>query len=308
MNEPGRRGNTPWAADIGAALDKYATAVMDGARDRWVFALSNGIDLHVSARLEDDWLLLESAPLPRPTQPIGEPLGERTPWEVLRWHAGLSSGVKFATAPTATALSLRAELPLIEDCDVRTRIREACAALKMAGARRAGRDETTAAPVVAASADAGAAADVFQLCRETTWNVIEREPGTAMVDLEVPGAFQQAAVRACAGGGVVVSAALATERDDPLSPARRHALGLLLLRTGGVVRMARAATDMDDGTGARFEVVFAGRPHPAELAHAIAALSVAWRLAGAEANVLANDEAVAREYLKTSPWLLVPGP
>jgi hypothetical protein len=56
----------------------------------------------------------------------------------------------------------------------------------------------------------------------------------------------------------------------------------------------RAAAD----TAARFEVALAAPVTVTTLAHALAALSVAYRLAGREAAVLARDEAIAAAYLE----------
>src|SRR5439155_10563598 len=156
--------------------------------------------------------------------------------------------------------------------------------------------------VPAAERAGDAATDLRELCGLTGWGFVEREPGRLAVDLDVPGMFWQAIVEA--RGEVGLSAAVPvldpTVADaEPPDPVCRQALGLLLLRACGVVRMARAAAKTQDGaTHARFEVVFGSQPCVAELTHAFAALSVACRVVSREAAVLWTDEVVARAYIE----------
>lgn len=63
----------------------------------------------------------------------------------------------------------------------------------------------------------------------------------------------------------------------------QEALALLLLRTCGVVRMARAVLEnLGAGMVARFEVLFSDTPCGPDLSHAFSALSVGCRIAGRE--------------------------
>ena len=150
------------------------------------------------------------------------------------------------------------------------------------------------------------AVELAAQCRESGWTFAERS-GKLVVDLEVPDAFQQAAVEPKAQRGVAVSVDV-TASGEPLAMPCQEALALLLLRACGVVRMVRAAVeDVGSGTAARFEVLFSDTPCSAELAHAFSALSVACRIAGREAAILQHDEIVARAYLKNvsrGPWIV----
>jgi hypothetical protein len=301
------------AMAISGALEKCSASVEQVRHERWAFALSNGADLRATARLDDDWLLLETSMVSGSCSLVAESPGGSAAawfWKLLGWNATLAGGVKFALPPGQSAIHLRAELPLDEEVNLTRRIVQACAGLKMASARfhrgdGAGADgDGCAATVVAENPPS----DLAAVCRESGWAFIERESGNLAVDLDVPGTFQQALVESNTQRGVAVSVALTAGGEPPL-PLCQEALGLLLLRSSAVVRMARAAVEAgESGAGARFEAVFADAPSPQELAHALAALSVAWRLAGREAGVLANDEAIARQYLNSSPWSVVPGP
>jgi hypothetical protein len=206
-------------------------------------------------------------------------------------------------------------LPLDEDVDLHQRVPQVCAGLKAAAehvqARTTTRkapesDATDAAPEVTRAGgveNAGAMTHgvILGRCRDSGWTVGEREPGRLVVDLDVPGAFEQAFVETRSDLSVVVSVPV-LETAAPDAESRplvcRQAFGLLLLRVTGLMRMARVALDKRDEASARFEVVFEIEPSAAELAHAFSALSVASQVAGREAAMLWSDEVVAQAYVE----------
>src|SRR5207253_780468 len=212
------------------------------------------------------------------------------------WNAVLDGGARVAVRAGRPGLRACAELPLDDEVDLPRRVLEACAGLKAANERRVCALHGAGDPMTSVSGE-GASADLPGLCRESGWSCVEREGARLGVDLDVPGAFQQAIVE-LRGGGVAVTVPL-LEAAGPSPSVCEQALGLLLLRVCGIVRMARAAAEMRDGVPqARFEVVFGTWPCAAELTHAFAALSVACRLASREAAVLWSDEGVARAYVE----------
>jgi len=143
------------------------------------------------------------------------------------------------------------------------------------------------------------ALDLAALCAAARWPFNARDDGTLAAPLEVNGAFQQATVAANADDGVLVWTSILG--GDAVGPgACRDALGLLLLRACGVFRMVRAAVEVASDA-ARFEVVLGPRPTSEELARALSALSVAWRLAAREARVVSTDVGVAQAYLAGGP-------
>jgi len=143
------------------------------------------------------------------------------------------------------------------------------------------------------------ALDLAALCAAARWPFNAREDGMLAVSLEVTGGFQQATVVVDAADGVVVRTPI-LDGEVPSAAACRDALGLLLLRACGVFRMVRAVVDAASGA-VRFEVVLGAQPTADELARALSALSVAWRLAAREARVLATDADVAQAYLAGGP-------
>jgi len=187
-------------------------------------------------------------------------------------------------------------------------VREVCIGLAVAAAwlrpEAPGLRPALSAPR-AGKGDMVTSADLQQLCTQAALPFTMRGSDTAMVELEVPGAFQQAAVELQPHRGVVVSVPVLSEL--PRAPVCEAAVGGFLLRVSGAVRMVRAAT----GTSrvpVCFEVVRPAIPTPVEIAEAYAALSLAWRWAGREAAVLAVDQRVAELYVRSVAVDVGPSP
>jgi hypothetical protein len=133
-----------------------------------------------------------------------------------------------------------------------------------------------------------------RVCEDIGWKFTERAAGKYVVDLEAQGEFFQATVEQRSVGALVSAD---VTRSNALSESSRHALAVLLLRAGAIVRMARPAIEEDESQiGARFEVAFGEQPRAFELAHALSALSVACSLCAREAKAM-RDEIIAKEYL-----------
>jgi hypothetical protein len=281
--------DTSLATTITAALAKCATSIDASARQRWAFTLSNGSELAASARVRDGWLALQA-----PLDAVSPPTPDRL-WELLASNATLGGGVRFALGGRH-GTSARAELPLDDEVDLGRRIIESCGGLKAASDLLRGTPET---PVQRAAGELAPEA-LRELCRQSGWPVVERDPARFAVDLDVPDAFVQALVVPRADGSLsVVTPLLAEGQPAEPAPICRQAVGLLLLRVCGVIRMARGAAERHEGTPqARFEVVFESAPCAAELAHAFAALSIACRVASREAAVLWGSERIARAYVE----------
>jgi hypothetical protein len=150
--------------------------------------------------------------------------------------------------------------------------------------------------------------DLAQRCSDAGWTFTQRPDGELVVDLDVPDGFFQASVARHGGAQTCVSVTLTSGVEFP-APECEAAFWVLLLRIGGAVRMARAVTQATGGgVAAGFEVRFASAPVAGELGHALSALSIACRAGGREAAVVATNPQLACEYLRRSPWRLVPGP
>jgi hypothetical protein len=294
----------PRVSAIAATLGKCSSRIEPSGHTCWTFALSNGTDLQGMARLDGGWLLL-SALLPESRVTYHE----SRLWRLLQWNRMLPGGAKFAVLPTGPGVHVRAEVPLDDEVNLCRRIAQAYTGIKTASTRLwsplpPGEDDR-APNTQFVECDDGA--DLAGLCRETEWTFVERS-GKLVIELDVPGSFQQAVVEVETQRGVAVLVDVATS-SGPLAMPCRQALALLLLRTCAVVRMVRAVVeDTGSATAARFEVLFGDTPCGAELAHAFSALSVACRIAGREAAILQRDEIIAREYLKTRCPSLHPRP
>jgi len=294
-------------------LGKCATSIKQTGSGRWEFALNNGSPLGVSARLAEDWLLLDV--------PVSHRLASEGWFDLLRLNSNLNGLCKFVLRPSAAFGSstnfgvsqrsnrdayLRGELPVAideyEDADYddevngrMIRLQETCLGLKTAYHRFQGEEifaEQTASSGGLESRNR--LDDIRRLCRDAGWPFIERAAGRLMVDLEVKGGFYQAAVEQ-QGEGVRVAVEISSRAQ--LGATSRAALSLLLLEIGGRVRLARPSIAQDgDHITACFEVEFTTMPAVVELAHALASLSVACTLSGREALAI-QDDLVAKDYL-----------
>lgn len=293
---------------IAHVLDERVGSLQEIGPARWNISRSNGAGLRIEGRVEDEWVTLRSGfPAGR-----GQP-SNATVWRLLEASGGLPGGVKFSWLPRKRELLAGVEIPLDDDeADIGTRLAEACAGMEAAAALQPGllkswKQEADGRGAGERPADAGepkaeAPSGLSQLCAEAGWECTERPGGDLAVTLEVPGGFHQAMLREIAGGRVAVATQLAPcESSTPL--LCRHALGLLLLRVSGVIRMARAAAHgLAVGMAPRLEVVFDSSPSASELRHALCALSTACRLCGQEAELLQADEKIAREYVARWRW------
>lgn len=282
------------------SLKKCAASAEQSGGGRWGFALVNGKSFAVTARAVDEWLLLEL--------PLTDRIARGEMWDLLRMNACLEGSSKFVLMPDNRSVHLRADIPLFDEeydqteCDGETdedlarRVETACAGLK--GALHSFRGEATNGRAMKSGqtegADESRAQELQRLCAEAGWPFIERAAGRLAIDLDARGGFYQALVEQ-RGWGARVSVEVAV--CDDLSATSRQAITTLLLKTGGVVRLARPSVDEQESRiAARFEVAFVALPTALELAHALSSLSVACSLCGRETRVL-RDETIANDYL-----------
>lgn len=283
---------------ISIVLGQCATSVKLAGRGRWEFTLANGKSLGVTARLSDEWLMLDA--------PVSERIAYGGRWDLLRLNAGIRGLSRFALMKQ---VRLRADIPLAEDeddaaiCDASSgltvRLLETCAELKAAFGGFLGEKP----------GDHGAAVrdrfeqpgeqrfeELRRLCSDTSWPFTERSAGKLMIDLDARSAFYQACVEQREAG---ISVSVEILQPNVLSETCRQALGLLLLGTSAQVKLARPSVEENqDRINVRFEVRFATTPTADELAHSFSGLSVACDTAAREAQAL-QDESIARDYLSS---------
>lgn len=282
---------------IAMMLEKCSASINQTGRGRWELALVNGKSVSATATLLDGWLSIDA--------PVSDRIDRADLWRLLVLNASLAGLSKFVLMPDHRSVHVRSEISIAEEEDEfeadvasnsATRVQEACAGMK--GALSRIHDEKPGGILKSKAAsdnhEAAKPEHLRRVCEEIGWRFTERSAGKLVVDLEAQGGFFQATVEQ-RSVGARVSAEVA--RWNALAESSRHALAVLLLRAGALVRMARPAIEEDESQiGARFEVVFKELPRAFELAHALSALSVACALCGREARAV-QDEIIAREYL-----------
>ena len=280
-------GHNHWPAAVRDAFEASSLSVAGAKHNRWQVYLGNTTTAPITARIADDWLLLEASCADHET---------RSFWDLLQWNAALPGGAKFALGCAEAFMQIRAEIPLIENMDLNARIRQACVGFGTAWSRVQGELNGAAGDEPKEPNDsAEPAGELARLCQETGWPCVEPSTGAIKIDLETPNEFYQASIeqRFCQ---VHVHVEIAA--GESISPLCRQSLALFLLATSAHLRMARPTiVEVNGRCSARLEVVFDRMPLAQELGHALSALSLGCRLAGREAAALQQDEALAQEYL-----------
>ena len=283
------------------ALEQEAASVKHVAPKSWDLSLANGRLAAASARIDDaGWFLLD-APLDHGTGAKRTALSGKRLHDYLKWNAELTGGAKFVVEPRDRSARLRVEIPLDlgERADPAGQVHLACQGCKAALEKLCdGRKERHSVSLVDLSrgrADTSRC-DLLRLCRETGWGFVERSSGRISVELEVLNGSHSAILAERENGDISASVDVAVWTS--LSGASRRSLDLLILSTAGFVRMVRPAVVKEgDKSRARFEMVFSSPCRPAQLAHALSALSLACRFCAQECRLLQKDETIAREYL-----------
>jgi hypothetical protein len=285
---------------ISHALQQVAESVTLLAPSRWDATLRNGVVLKASVRLDEGWLLVNVPTAARADD------DEQDPWDLLKRNAQLPGLLKHTTHPRSSAVHLRAEVPWnereLEQADQILRIRSMCEGIQVASAALAGHvvQEKARPKPAAAAFHRHTELDLPALCVAAGWSEHHaRENGSVTVNLDVGRGVFSATLARRSDGCVHAWADLAEAEPAGLSVQQREAVGRFLLVVGGQIRMARPTVEVsDERVAARLEVVLTPPgPSAAEIAHALAALAVGCGIAGKEAMLLFEDQALAEEFL-----------
>jgi len=259
--------------------------------------------LHVEMQAEEGWLSFVAR--------LERSAARFTAKQLLEANVGLPGGVKLTYAGDAIRSSrpeLRAEVPLSETIDLDLVLgaviegfvtgarRLALRAPRLTGTARSARPQAVAATPGEAipAAEAGHATQhCAQALADAGWMTSTREDGRLFVDLEVGEGYRQALLEAGPEGELRLGSALPEPFERPPSPCA-DALALAALLTSRWVRTVRA---VDDGA-LRLEVPLSPGLGADAAPSAARALSVALRLLGEEAEILARDRAVASHYVR----------
>lgn len=264
---------TPYVQEVREALHGRRRKLKEHGDSHWTLDMSNGRPRHVDARIDAEWLVMDA-----------ELDTDADPWDLLLLTGELHGGVKAALDPDSQRpYRLRAELPLCEDMDVSERIADRLLGFEI-------KPTPDGEPFTC---------DLESLIAEAGWECDKDHKGNVKVRLETPGELAQATV---AQDNEALRAVVTLPVPEQQAGLVRLALGVWLLTANGVLRMARAAAEEEDGcTAVGIEIAFGTPPSPGELAHAFSALSVACRLCLAEAAVF-EDETIAKQYLALRGW------
>ncbi len=283
----------PQARTILAALTESGLLAKPAGYGRWRSPLTESAADQLDARWEEDWLLLDAPLYPDRTgkQPTAETL-----WRMLECNAHLPGSGKLALPPGSHAPHFRSEVPLDCGIDLTRRMRQFHAGLRKA---RLPHLTVETRPLPYLTVGTRPDVDWSALCREAGWSCTQRANGRLAIALDVPDSFSQAFLEA---GADYPSLSVELATDVPPAPCCRHALAVLLLSLGAIIRMVRPATADREGTTALFwEAPLSESPSPTELANALSALSLACRLSEREVKVLQKD-VIAEEYLSARGW------
>jgi hypothetical protein len=273
-----------------------ALEALGGSFDRigpgqWGLALPGAGSEIVTARLAGSWLVIKGA-----LDAGGKcmPVDQAAMWNYLARNAGLAGNAKYSIGDDGS-VAAGAEIPLegLPSEIVSLRIGEAVKGV--IEARLEPPDQSAGVP----SCDNGGddSTRLTDLCANAGWPFIERSGDRLQVELDPAGCPQAVIERR--SSGVAIRVDFIAEEGAYPEDNRASALGILLLRACGSLRMARAVTCRETPRGGvGFEVVFAGTPHPREVGQGLAALAVACELTWREVRALAGDAGLAQVYLR----------
>jgi hypothetical protein len=286
------------AKRVAGAIEELAAGYKQTAGLKWRFIVENGKPSAIDARLDGEWLVLDSVSvryrLKRPT--------------VYLAANGLLPGLGKAVASRGERhVRLRAEIPVDGDVGLLRLLCRTCSGLAafplLIDRLRKGGARGEAEPSAKRQAQVPGttpAPSVGELLKDTGWRFKERAHGALHVDLEAPEADVGAVV--CRRDDETVCLRADLGRFAELKPKARDAMGLMLLTAAASIRFARPVMENADGAWkVSYEVGLHETPSTCELDHALRALSTAARTCAKEVVALSNER-IAGNYLCLSGW------
>jgi hypothetical protein len=199
--------------------------------------------------------------------------------------------VKLALNPSSQDLLLRTDIVVLAEEQLRDRLEWALVGFHDGNHLLKSPDSLKDYPIthIAPAADV----DLAELLRESDWPCMERGTNAFSADLDASGA-PPASIR-WSGNSLMLSVELL--RCNASEDITRQALAIYLLTASCSFRLVRAFAELaDEQTCFGFLVCLPSYPAVEEIQHALAALSVAFRMCARETNVLLHN-AAARHYL-----------
>jgi hypothetical protein len=251
---------------------------------RWRCIVENGVRTPIIATLEERFLRLEGSP-----KAMLE--GSRALKAALMGTDTLAGGVKLALDASGSGLQIRTDIVLLDETQLLDRICWALAGFHDSSYQQefhGSQKDRLVTPATAA-----ATGNLGELLHETSWQCTERDLYEFSVNLDADSAPPARISRN--ERGLVFSVELC--RCYAEADVSWLALAVFLLTACSSLRLVRAnTTDVGAQLCFGFQVCLPAAPVAEEINHALAALSVAYRMCAREANALL-DEATARCYL-----------
>ncbi len=272
-----------WADPVCKALQMAGAALEPAERDQWVFSTSNGVVVGGTARLREEWFLMQAA-CPEPIRKALEANPDGA-WALLARNAALRGGVRYGMNGSGQPMLL-AELPLGRGLDLQGLISRA-----LEGVRQAWHEPPDPTPTDPPEADPAPAPDWAALCAEAGWACAPRGTGDVAIDV----GYGHGAGRVLLTKPPHPRARLTFGGPKTAEQASQTAMGRLLMQASGLIRLVRPVTTAD-GLPA-FEYRWDTAPEPFLLGHVLEALSVAAQLCGGPLRALADARAAAAYLL-----------
>ena len=270
------------AATAYRVLNKCAQEMVTAGPWRWQCVMQNGTRMNIAAAMEDGFLQLIS----RPEEIHKTALAIE---DAMLCNKTLAGGVKLAMNSSTSGFHLRTDIVIVDERQLLDRLEWA-----LEGFHEGNRLLlSTDIPNESAKPQTAPDTDLDELLRESPWSCTKRGPNNYSVELNA---------QAAPPAGILISGSnleLSVEllRCGAPADASRRALALFLLTATSALRMVRAyAARAENQESYGLQVSLPSSAASAEIDHALAALSIAYRMCAREAAVLLQA-AAAHHYL-----------
>jgi hypothetical protein len=270
------------AATAYRVLNKCAQEMDSAGPWRWRCVMQNGTRMNIAAAMDDGFLQLVCHPDAIRKSALALE-------DAILCNKTLAGGVKLALNISSSGLHLRTDIVIVEEQQLHDRLEWALEGFHDGNRLLLSSDvlNERARPQTAPDAD------LDEQLRESSWSCTKRGPNNYSVELDAQAA-PPAGIR-INGSNLELSVELL--RCGEPANASRHALALFLLTATSALRMVRAyAARAEDQESYGLQVSLPSSAASAEIDHALAALSIAYRMCAREAAVLLKD-AAAVHYL-----------
>jgi hypothetical protein len=270
------------AATAYRVLNKCAQEMEPAGPWRWQCVMQNGTRMNIAAAMNDGFLQLVC-------RPDAIRKAELALEDALLCNKSLAGGVKLALNSSTSGLHLRTDIVIVEEQKLIERLEWALHGFHDGNLQLLSSDIPNESVRLLTSPNA----DLDERLRESPWSCTKRGPNNYSVELEAQAA-PPAGIR-INGSNLELSVELL--RCGAPANASRHALALFLLTATSALRMVRAyAARAEDQESFGLQVSLPSSAASAEIDHALAALSIAYRMCAREAAVLLQA-AAAHHYL-----------